>query len=168
MNAGDAHENERLNKNSKEYVPGALDAQGKEIKQAFADTAAMNYADAKYNDEQQYTGSMSFMDYLRTQYNSAYGIKEQGRTIPGNGDNANANSPQKNNPPPPAPSYIPARPRPPELTGGAALALAPPAIRKRKPGTVSNVRFTGDISLLKSANRRSSQFDTVHQTDKTT
>ena len=166
MNAGDAHENERLNKNSKEYVPGALDAQGKEIKQAFADTAAMNYADAKYNDGNQYTGSMNFMDYLRTQYNSAYGTKEQGLMIPGNGDNA-SNS-QGKIPPPPAPSYIPSRPRPPELTDGAALALAPPAIRKRKPGTVSNVRFTGDISLLKSANRRSPQFDTVHQTDKTT
>ena len=166
MNAGDAHENERLNKNSKEYVPGALDAQGKEIKQAFADTAAMNYADAKYNDGNQYTGSMSFMDYLRTQYNSAYGTKEQGLMIPGNGDNASSS--QGKIPPPPAPSYIPSRPRPPELTGGAALALAPPAIRKRKPGTVSNVRFTGDISLLKSANRRLPRFDTTHNADKTT
>ena len=159
MNAGDAHENERLNKNSKEYVPGALDAQGNGIKQAFADTAAMNYTDAKYNDGHQYTGSMSFMDYLQTQYNSAYGIREApslgGRSSP-------------ENLPPPDLARIPVSPRPPVLTGGAAREFVPEAIRKRKPGTVSNVSFTGDLSAIRSANRRLPRFDTTHNTDKTT
>ena len=159
MNAGDAHENERLNKNSKEYVPGALDAQGNGIKQAFADTAAINYTDAKYNDGHQYTGSMSFMDYLQTQYNSAYGIREApslgGRSSP-------------ENLPPPDLARIPVSPRPPVLTGGAAREFVPEAIRKRKPGTVSNVSFTGDLSAIRSANRRLPRFDTTHNTDKTT
>ena len=118
LNAGDAHENERLNQCSKDYVPDALDANGNAVSQKFSDTAAMNYADAKYNDDHQYTGSMSFRDYLRTQYNSAYGRKEE-------------RDPRLSDP-----DYV------------------PPARTTRKPGTVSNVRFTGDPAILEKARAR--------------
>lgn len=118
LNAGDAHANERLNSDKPLSIPNALDANGKEVNQAFADTAAMNYADAKYNDGHQYTGSMSFRDYIRTQYNSAYGIKEE--RDPHSSD----------------PDYV------------------PPTLTKRKPGTVSNVVFTGDPAILENARAR--------------
>ena len=159
MNAGDAHQAERMNDPKILSVPNAIDANGNAVSQKFADTAAMNYADAKYNDDHQYTGSMSFMDYLQTQYNSAYGIREApslgGRSSP-------------ENLPPPDHARIPVSPRPPVLTGGAAREFVPEAIRKRKPGTVSNVSFTGDLAAIRSANRRLPRFDTTHNTDKTT
>jgi len=159
MNAGDAHQAERMNDPKILSVPNAIDANGNAVSQKFADTAAMNYADAKYNDGNQYTGSMSFMDYLQTQYNSAYGIRE----APSLGGYS---SPE--NLPPPDNTRVPVSPRPPVLTGGIARELVPEAIQKRKPGTVSNVSFTGDLSAIRSANRRLPRFDTTHNTDKTT
>ena len=174
MNAGGAHQNERLNSEKPLSVPNALDANGNPVSQRFADTAAMNYADAKYNDGKQYTGSMSFMDYLKTQYNSAYGIKEEGSGGSTAGSLPPRNLPppaslppsQGRNLPPPTHARVPIYPRPPVLSGGNVLV--PEAIKKRKPGTVSNVRFTGDLDAIRSANRRLPKFDTLHKADKTT
>lgn len=143
LNAGGAYQNNRMNENAAKFVPGARDANNNMIDKRFADTAAMNYADAKNNNGEQYTGSMGLRDYLKTQYNTARAKQMQGKTElavpagPFNGAPVMART-----------DGAVAQKAGSSMAGGLAPAADAPVMRRRNGGARSSVRLISDVMRL--------------------